>query len=177
MQTFEVEFAGGTVTFKPASQKAWDAYLQKIKEGQEDAGNRQLLYACCDLEQDSRTGEHPLDKLLDEQPAAIEEIVSEIEEISGASPELVVSDDLKCISVFGITVSKPSGSKWSEYKTNAKSKNFHGGSAARKLLLDLSSDRAVMTACLESEPAALGAIMLEVTKLAGRGIKINRKKE
>lgn len=177
MQTLSVEFAGGTVSFRQATKEDWDKYLDKLRSGEEEAGKRQLLYACSDLSADPKTGEHGLASFLDEQPAAVEDIVSEIESISGGDEPVSVAPDGKSLEVFGVTVKSPTGQKWSEYRENVRSERFYGGEASRKLVLDLSSEKEVISARLDDYPAALGQIMVQLSKLAGRGIKIQRKKE
>lgn len=173
--TITVEFLSGEVTFQSATQDVWDQYLTKLKHGETSAGQRELLMACVvGLKTNQKTGEHELDRYLDELPAALGDIVDAIEEISGGELEPVV--DGRTVKLEGLVFSAPTRAQWEKFQANLKQSNLKGGQASRMLLEDVVSDKVELKQLLERSPAVLGAVALPLSKLAGRGIKIQRKK-
>ena len=173
--TISVEFLSGEVEFQAATPEAWDAYLTKLKHGEMSAGQRELLMACAvGLKTDPKTGEHELERYLSELPASLGDIADAIEEISGGELEPVVVG--RTVQIEGLTFSAPTRAQWDKFQANLKDGNLKGGQASRMLLEDVVDDKAALKALLERAPAVLGAIALPLSKLAGRGIKIQRKK-
>ena len=173
---FTVDFIGGDAEFGPASYDAWSNYLDKLRKREEDAGNRELLMACCTSHGvNESTGEHKLVALLDESPAAVDDIAREIEEISGGEADPVV--DKREVRLHNMTFRSPRAREWSTYNENLKDQDrFKGGEASKMLLADLCDNKDAFEAFIRVNPAALGSLMVPIAKLAGRGIKITRKK-
>lgn len=174
-ETIEVEFLSGSVEFNSATQEAWDNYLGKLKFGEIRSGQRELLMACAvGLGVDEKTGEHELSKYLDELPASISDIADAIEEISGGEIEPEV--DGRTVRIGTLEFSAPTRQQWDKFQENLKDESFKGGHATRLLLRDTTNDKEALDMLLEESPAVLGSIALPLSKLAGRGIKIQRKK-
>lgn len=167
--SFIVEFEAGELEFGKASAKVWDRYLDKLKRGESAAGWKELAFACC-LSGDAEK----VQAALDMEPAALPDIAEEIEAISGGEIEPEVKG--REVHCAGLAFACPNSRQWATYQENLRSDQLRGGEASRILLDDLVSDKQALAALLGSEPAVIGGIMLEVSKLAGRGIRIKRKK-
>ena len=174
-ESFIVEFSLGEVEFGKATPEIWDGFLEHLRKGGRKAGEWELVQKCCvSLKMNEHTGFHDLDKYVEEEPAAIAEIADEIERISGGGQEPEVEG--KTVKCAGFTFKGPNRTQWDSFKENAANEEMRGGSASRQLLFSLVDDADAFKAFLDKRPAALASIMVAVSKLAGRGIKIKQKK-
>ena len=174
-KSFIVEFSAGEVEFKKATQEVWDGFLEHLKSGNRSAGQLQLVNNCCvSLKVNEHTGIHELEKYLENEPAAVSDIADEIEIISGADCEAVTVDrQVKC---SGFIFSAPSRSQWDTFQANLADRELVGGTASRMLLTELVDDKEGFRSFIKESPAALARIIMPVTRVAGRGIRIKQKK-
>lgn len=172
--SFIVSFLEGDVEFGPASKEMWWRYLEKIANGDSEAGKKELCLSCCtSLGVDERTGEHDLIGYLDKEPAAPVDIVDEITAISSGEDPTIAGRSVK---LHNMTFRAPNAQEWSEYRENNDDPKFMGGEAVDKLLTKLCDVPDIYAAYIQRYPASLGSIVIPLGKLAGRGIKIQRKK-
>lgn len=175
--SFSVDFPSGEATFEPATKEAWYKYLTKFEQGESEAGAKSLLFSCCTSHKfDENRGEHELNQLLDEMPACIVELVDEIENITLCGESVEVDNKARTVKLLNMVFRAPKGREWSTFQENRKSDEIQSCEATEKLLLSLCDKPDVFGAFLVAHPTELGSIMVPISKLAGRGIKIKRKK-
>lgn len=174
---FSVDFPSGEAHFVPASKQAWFNYLTKLRQGEATAAMKELLYACCESHKfDEKLGEHQLAPLLDELPACLDDITDAIDEITRSGESVIVDDKARTVKLLNMTFRAPRGNEWSTYQENLSSPNISGGEASEKLLTKLCDAPDIWAAFLGAHPSDLGTVMRPIGALAGKGIKIKRKK-
>ena len=174
-RAFTVEFTKGEVEFGPASHEIWDTFLDHLKRRDRAGGELMLVQKCCtSLSVNEATGAHQLLAYLDDEPASISCIADEIESISGGHFE--AEPDGREVTCSGFRFGSPNRMQWDSFQLDLADENYRGGAASRKLLGAIVDDEQGFVAWLKANPAALASVIMPVTKLAGRGIKITRKK-
>jgi hypothetical protein len=174
-KSFIVEFSAGEVEFGPATADVWDGFLEHLRQRNRAAGELQLLMQCCkSLGVNPDTGVHDLEAYLEDEPAAIGEIANEIDSISGGDIEAQI--DGRVVKCCGFTFQAPKRQRWDRYQEQLSDDKYRGGTASRELVTDMVDDKEGFRAFLKENPAAISSIVVQVSKLAGRGIRIKQKK-